>query len=205
MPSYIVSSSKAATATPPMPTGAANGDLIVVFAYRSGTTATAPTLPTSWTTIVSRATAPPILLAYRVYDGVWTMAAFTNATECHAVAIRGRDTVTPAGANANNGATAQNIAVTALTTQQLDGRDLTLRGMVHNRSDQAIAVPALHAGLQSTGASGTAGYLTAVVYGPSPAAATFNTARSDLHSWAQVEIRGASPRTYRTMAGAGTG
>lgn len=188
-----------------MPTGAANGDLIVVFAYRNGTTATAPTLPASWTSVLSRATAPPILVARRTYDGVWTMAAFTNATETHAVAIRGFDVTTPVGATANNGATAQNIAVTALTTQQLDGRNLTLRGMVHNRSDQAIAVPALHAGLQSTGASGTAGYLTAVVYGPSPAAATFNTARSDLHSWAQIEVRGASSRTYRTMTGGGTG
>lgn len=202
MPAFIVASA-AGTTTATLPAATATNDVVFAFAYRS-LSATAPTLPTSWTSVLTRVTSPAILVARRVKDGTWTATpTFTGATQTHIIVIRGQDLTTPAGASSSGGATAQNIAVSALTTQQKDMRLLVLRGMVHERPDQAIAAPALHASLQASGTQ--PGYGTFVTYAPDAGAATFNTARSDVHSWAQVEVRGASARILRPLLGVGTG
>src|SRR5262245_42332732 len=84
-----VAAGTAGTTTPGMPAGVTSGDWIVVVAYRSGSTAQ-PTMPANWTTIINQvgANANSALVSYRVYDGVWTMPAFTNAGRSIALGLR---------------------------------------------------------------------------------------------------------------------
>lgn len=202
MPAIIVASA-AGTSTATLPAATATNDVVIAFAYRS-LSATAPTLPTSWTTILTRAVSPSILVARRIKDATWTTTpTFTNATQTHIIVIRGADLTTPAGASSSGGGTTTDVAVGALTTQQRDLRNLILRGMVHERSNNVIAAPAQHATQQASGTQPS--YGSFVTYQIDPVAATFVTGRSDVNSWAQVEVRGASARTLRPLLGVGTG
>lgn len=202
MPAFIVSSSSGTTA-PATPAGWATNDVVVVFAYRS-LSATAPTLPTSWTSVLTRAVSPSILVARRTKDATWTtMPTFTSATQTHAVVIRSFDTTTPIGVTTSNGATGQDFSMTALNTQQDDMRSLVLRGFVQERVNAVVAAPALHATLQASGTQPS--YGTYVTYQPDTPAATFVTGRSDVYSYAEVEVRGVGARVLRPLLGVGTG
>ena len=182
----VVQSSTAASATPTMPAGAVSGDLIVVFAY-NGTTVTVPTLPASWTNLTSQAAAATVAgrVAQRVYDGVWTMPAFTNATRCHAIALRGAS----ATLGAVGQATANNATITwaALTTLVTDGSSLVLRGAVHARPDIVIPTPTNHTLVQAEGTLPGTG--TFYIVGASPGAATSVTSRAMDYVALQAEIR----------------
>src|SRR3954467_14232475 len=127
---YIASS--AGTTTAALPAGTTSGDIVVAFSY--STTATAPTLPASWTAISSNAVLPAARSQYRVYDGVWTMPTFTGAAQTHVLTFRGQDT-TPIGVTSITSASSSNPSFPLVTLQDTSGGGQLIRGIAHTRPD----------------------------------------------------------------------
>jgi hypothetical protein len=195
------------TNTATLPVGSASGDLIVVFAYRSGS-ATPPTLPANWTDLIVASVSPSIRVAARKYDGVWTMPTFTNAGRCHAIGIRGwKDTGTLAdveGASASQGPTSTTtVTWAALNTTVDDGSSLVLRGAVSQRPDVVIPVSTSHTGLEGEGTN--PGYRTQSIATANPAQATSTVSRGDPWTTAQVEILSAPSGPTGTATVTATG
>src|SRR5262245_26317771 len=135
---YVAAGTPAATSAT-LPAGTTSGDWVVVFAYRAGSTAQ-PTLPASWTQIINvvGASANSTLVAYRVYDGVWTMPTFTNATRCVSFTVRaGAGASLAVGVTQSGGKSQSNIVWDTVTMQNSSGSSAAFRGVVHTRPDAA--------------------------------------------------------------------
>jgi hypothetical protein len=169
---------------------------VVVFSY--STTATAPTLPASWTSISSNATLPALRIQYRQYDGVWTMPTFTGAGATHAATIRpaAGATLGLGTAPAPGNATAIQIVWPAMTLAVTTGTSQVLRGGVHNRNDVVMTVPTGHT-LSPTSTGIGPGFITCRVNTTTSAASatTGGSTRSDANSFGQVEIRDVAAAT----------
>jgi hypothetical protein len=83
-------SASSADSAPSAPAGHAAGDLLLAFAYRDGS-ATAPTLPSGWTSIATTGgNTNAFLLAYKVAtSSSETIGTFTNATDTVVHCYRG--------------------------------------------------------------------------------------------------------------------
>lgn len=120
--SFVGASSNAGTTVTSMPAHQA-GDLLVIFAYRDGST-TAPSLPAGWTNVgtANGANANSSRIGYRVAPGSGTSSGtWTNATELSVQVFRGQNVSTPIGANGNTGASSSTVTYPSLFLSQTNG------------------------------------------------------------------------------------
>jgi hypothetical protein len=178
------------TTSATLPAGTASGDWVIVFAYRNA--ATAPTLPASWTTLTTTATNPATLVAFRQYDGVWTMPTFTNATRCVSVSVRKAAAAVglAAGTVANQAASSATPTWAAQTPLTADGTSVVLRGANDTRPDIVIPTPTNHTLIDANGVN--PGFGTYRKNSSTDmAVASVTVSRSTTWTTAQVEIRDA--------------
>lgn len=121
----------------------AEGDLLVVFAYRNGNT-NAPGIPAGWTSIASGSggggTGHSSTLAYKVaatssdVSGTWT-----NATHLTLHVYRDASIGTPVGNNSVlTGTTATNVSVPDLTLQRTNGTSWVVTFFGHRNAASAV-------------------------------------------------------------------
>ena len=116
--SFIGAGSAGAT-TITIPSGHALGDLLVMFAFRDGST-TAPTVPTGWTSLgVNTGTTCASVVAYKVCEtAAETSGTWTNASMLACHVYRGQRAVTPlinSGGNAGTTSAVDYAGITAMT------------------------------------------------------------------------------------------
>ena len=178
--------STAGTTTATLPAGTTSGDIVVVFAHSAS--ATTPTLPASWNNIVNGSTNPAMRVQYRVYDGVWTMPTFTNANQCHALTLRGQDTVSPIGVTSITSVNSTNVTWPTVTLQDASGNGQLLRSVNHTRPDSVITAPTGHTSRQASGTQ--PGWMTCTKNSTTDGlTATSTVSRGTTWTQAQVEIR----------------
>lgn len=125
MPVSYISQNAAAATTLTMPTHAA-GDLLLMFAYRTGSTA-APTVPAGWTTIAAASggggTSNSSALAWKLAaSSSETSGTWTNATQLVCLVYRGVRASAPIGGDSvNTGTSGTSVAWTSLTMSVGDG------------------------------------------------------------------------------------
>lgn len=123
--SYISQTAIAGTSITTMPTHAA-GDLLLMFAYRNGST-TAPTVPAGWTTIDSGTagggSSSSSALAYKVAASASeTSGTWTNATHLGLHVYRGQRLGNPIGGfSINNASSGTTVSWAAVTLSVTDG------------------------------------------------------------------------------------
>ena len=97
------------------------GDLLLVFAYKSGNN-TPPTVPSGWITInASGAANNSSSLAYRIATGSDSGSGFTGANEIVTLVYRGVSAVSPIGANGFQHANGTTVTYPALSLSVTDG------------------------------------------------------------------------------------
>jgi hypothetical protein len=176
------------TTSATLPAGTVSGDWVIVFAYRSA--ATAPTLPANWTTITTVATNPAHIVAYRIYDGVWAMPTFTNATRCVSVSVRPVSGATLAVGVTESVAKSQaNVVWNTVTMQVTDGTSLIFRGVVHTRNDVAFPLPTDHTVIDNSGTQPGYGTWRKTTNVTNMNTVTSTISRSTTYTTAQFEIK----------------
>ena len=97
------------------------GDLLLVFAYKSGNN-TPPTIPSGWITInASGAANNSSSLAYRIATGSDSGSGFTGANEIVTLVYRGVSVASPIGANAFQHANSTTVTYPALSLNVTNG------------------------------------------------------------------------------------
>lgn len=134
------------TNTTTLPTHKA-GDLILLFAYRDGST-TAPTVPSgrNWTTEMTGSganTNSSVVVAKIATSGSETTGTFTNATSVVAHVYRGtKQTVADAiGATASGGASSTTVNYPALSMQVTDGTSWVVGFAGHRQTNTSLETP----------------------------------------------------------------
>lgn len=119
MPVALIGSNQNAGTTVTIPTHQA-GDLLLVFAYRTGTNAQAA-LPANWTNVHNTGlNSNSIRIGYRIAPSSGTASGtWTSANHLHVAVFRGQSTTNPIGALATvTGGTGTTITIPAITTLQ---------------------------------------------------------------------------------------
>lgn len=194
-----VASGTPGTTSATLPAGTAVGDYVCVAAYRGGS-AVIPTLPAGWTTATSIGNGTGILVAYREYDGVWTMPTFTNAQRCVSMTIRaaaGMDC--KPGATATASGSSATVTFPAITPQVTDGTSVILRGCSHARPNNVLGTPTNHTLIDANGTQ--PGYGTYRKNSSTDGAvATVTAGRADTNTTFTVEVRDIPPASAGTFA-----
>lgn len=132
----IVSTATGTNTISSMPSHA-NGDLLIMFSYRDGST-TAPSLASGWTNIAdSGANSCSARIAYRwATSDSMTSGTWTNASSVILVVVRGAEAV---GDSAAGGGTGTTMSFTALSSMvETDGTSWVLGFVGHRATDTTI-------------------------------------------------------------------
>lgn len=120
-----------------MPSGIQVGDLLLIFAYR--TTTTAPTLPSGWTSITTNSgDANSFRLGYRWAQGSDTSGTWTSATQLICQVYRG---VAAVGVAASNDGTTSPGSIPGLTLSVPNGNSW-VAGFIGSKQGTSQSTPA---------------------------------------------------------------
>jgi len=203
--SFVGAASAAATSLT-LPTHQA-GDLLLVFAYRSGAT-TPPTVPTGWT-VVSQGgnNNNAAVLAYQLAAGAGTASGtWANATHISTSAYRSSAGVLALGANASDGGSGDVLSYPGLTLQDADGSSWLAAFGGHRQATNVEVAPT---GMTNRTSTATAGESAA--HDTNSTATTWTTrtvtvapSSGGTQGWrtAVLEIREVVARTMVGAAGA---
>lgn len=203
--SFVGAASAAATSLT-LPTHQA-GDMLLLFAYRSGST-TPPTVPTGWT-VVNQAgnNNNAAVLAYRVATGAGTASGtWANATHISTSAYRSSSGTLQLGATAADGGSGDILSYSGLTLQDADGSSWVAAFGGHRQATNVETAPSGMTNRTSTATAGesaahdtNAGVTTWTVK-----TVTVSPSSGGTQGWrtAVLEIREVITRTLPISAGA---
>lgn len=125
-----------------LPAGAADGDLLVVFAYRDSNSA-APGLASGWTNVhtASNGGGASLRVGYKVMAGDTDTGTWSNATHTHVSVFRGFDTTTPIGGTNTNNGDSSTINYPATTLQVTNGSSWVMLSSGHVRPNTQYGAP----------------------------------------------------------------
>lgn len=151
--SFVGAASAAATSLT-LPTHQA-GDLILLWAYRSGST-TAPTLPSGWIDINSSGNNNnSSRLAYLIATGAGTASGtWTNATHISSAVYRADSGNISIGANATTGNSGNTLTYSALTLQDIVGTSWVVGFAGHRQATNVETAPTGMTNRTSTATTG---------------------------------------------------
>lgn len=183
------------TNTATMPAHVA-GDLILLFAFRDGSTSY-PTAVAGWTGVSDGAAN---LCALRVARKIAASSSevvgtWTNATTVTVIVLRGVDQTTPVGAVSVGGASSTTVSFPALTMQVMDGTSAIVASVGHRSAD--VAIDTLPSGMTLARATSDATDEAAVFY--LLGAASFTSRNTSVGGTASgyrtvsIEVRASAP------------
>lgn len=151
--SYVGAASAAATSLT-LPTHQA-GDLLLLFAYRSGSTSP-PTIPSGWTAISQGGNNNnSAVLAYRLAAGAGTASGtWTNATHISSTAYRSSTGTLEVGAEGADGGSSDTLTYSGLTLQDPDNSSWVAAFSAHRQATNVETVPTGMTNRTSTATSG---------------------------------------------------
>lgn len=185
----LIASGAVAGTTVPVPDHQP-GDVIIVFAFRNGST-TAPSLGTGFRDVFSGgANSCAGRVGLRVCQGTTDdddpITGWTNATHLHYTMWRGCDLLNPVGAFANTGGVGTTVTLPTITLQRTDGTSRIYSAFGHSAGTTFGTAPSLMSELQA-------------LSGP-PASRSYATDAA-VTSWGGVRTVSASPSgNYRVFS-----
>ncbi len=159
--SFIASSSTQAT-TITIPGTYAAGDLLVIFAWRNGST-TPPSLPAGWTNVgTNTGTTSSVRVGYKVAtSNSQTSGTWTNATTLSCSIYRGQNSITPFVNVGGQTGTSPTVNYSGITTMQEPGRSWVVRFAGIKTNDTALETPCTGDTFRSGSAGGAANEVAA--------------------------------------------
>lgn len=127
-------SAEATTVT--IPAAAKPGDVVVIFAFRDGST-TNPTIPAGWTSITNTldGTSCSVSAEWRVFATGDTSGTWTNATGLLCIVLRSADILAPIMTTGTSSGTTNTVTFNTLTNTNLRGaRGYYIFGFLAHRS-----------------------------------------------------------------------
>lgn len=138
----FVNAGSAEATTVTIPAGHAAGHLLIIFAFRDGST-TAPTVPAGWSSLGANAgTSCASALAYKVAKDSDTSGTWTNATDlvCHVYSGQATNKVPVVAPSAQTG-TGTTVNYSGLAPMQCPGSSWVAAFAGHSSIDTSIETP----------------------------------------------------------------